>query len=86
MKSGGYLLNNDVTNTIVFRHNVSQKEPANFIDHSTLVVIDNKIYATEDAEYVNLNPSMIKDIKLIKDQKSKTGINAIIFIKMKITE
>ena len=69
----------------IFKYNAAQNEFANFreVNNSTLVIIDNKIFSTEDFEYLNLDPTKIKDLKVIKDQKSKTGIKAIIFIQMK---
>lgn len=87
-KNQGIIKGNNigVSNTVnLFKQNDGQNTTVDFseFNNSTIVVIDNKIYSTKDVEYINLDPTKIKDLKVIKDQKSKTGVKAIIFIQLK---
>lgn len=50
---------------------------------STLVIIDNKFYFLDDKTFTQLDPSSIKEMTVIKDEKSRSSINNIILITTK---
>lgn len=51
------------------------------IEQDIIVVIDNKIYSISDKAFQLLDPSRILDMKIIKDDHSKTPVKNIIMIR-----
>jgi len=50
---------------------------------STIVIIDQKIFAIDDKNFKNLDKSKIKSMQLVKDEQSETKIKNVIIITTK---